>query len=203
MSERPILFGGPMVRAILEGRKTQTRRVITPQPTRDPYPCHYVRSGWALSDPWEHGVACTCKEIKFPYASARSNGVDCLWVRETFWPRPFRTPRDMREGADTWPQVFYDADSVNAEELKGWGWKRKPAIFLPRSVSRLILEILEVRAERLRDISEADAKAEGMVSHALGRRAVFMQGWDTINGKRKGCTWADNPWVWVIEFKKL
>lgn len=206
MKERPILFSGSMVRAILGGRKTQTRRVVKvppwlvkmspsllcafPDKALGITPCLQVpcadNSVQRLRNPW-----------MFPEPEPSR-----LWVRETFWPRPFRTPRDMREGADTWPRVFYDADAPDAEELRGWGWKRKPTIFMPRDLSRIVLQITNVRAERLCEISEQDARKEGMLTTGIGARASFMIGWDTINGKRKGCTWSDNPWVWVIEFQR-
>ena len=197
MKERPILFSGPMVRAILEGRKTQTRRVLNPQPTA--WESNDAFLTWAKNPNGDSPMTLSHFAGLSPYGQAG----DQLWVRETFWPRPFRTPRDMREGADTWPAVFYDADKPDADCLQGWGWKRKPSIFLPRALSRIGLEITNVRVERLRDISEQDARSEGMLTTGVGARASFMVGWDSINGKRKGCTWSDNPWVWVIEFKRV
>lgn len=218
-SEKPILMSGSMVRAILEGRKTQTRRVVRfPKHANDP-DTSWVRSvhldGGGNWIAWSTDAPSTAAFTKKAYPNGE--GFRCpygkssnrLWVRETFWPRPFRTPREMREGADTWPRVFYDADRIDAEELRGWGWKRKPSILMPRALSRINLEIVNVRVERLQEISEADAKAEGvgdvMVfdpdgSSGLSHRFEFPRGWDAINGKRKGCTWSDNPWVWVVEF---
>lgn len=198
--EHPILFSGPMVRAILEGRKTQTRRVITPQPERDPFPCPWVRSGWALSDPWEHGVACTCREIRFPYASRKSDGrPDQLWVRETF---SAYAPEGQEGNWKTGENVtyVYRADDENADVAQWY-----PSIFLPRIASRIALEITDVRAERLQEISQEDIAAEGFRAYSENARLQeiaredFANGWNKLNAKR-GYSWESNPWVWVIEF---
>ncbi len=199
MKEHPILFSGPMVRAILSERKSQTRRVMPNQPIVA-YRMGRVEQFCSTGYPQDsRGYSREQLATFCPYGEVGSH----LWVRETFWPRPFRTPRDMREGADTWPRVIYDADKPDAEELRGWGWKRKPSIFMPRKSSRITLEITTIRVERLLDISESDARAEGVTKEPLGARMNFMAGWDSINGKRKGCKWSDNPWVWVIEFKRV
>jgi hypothetical protein len=189
MSERPILFSGEMVRAILDGRKTQTRRVLkSPDPT-----CYDPR----------------------PYRQEYEVGM-CLWVRECWWKMPHVTARMLRDGADTWPEVSYDATLTEADrdQWKEWGWKKKPSIHMPRAYSRLSLEVLSVRVERLRDITEGDAKAEGVKpllgdSWTPGKVSVvctaveeYQRLWDSINEKR-GFGWDANPWVWVIEFKKL
>jgi hypothetical protein len=129
----------------------------------------------------------------------------------------------MREGADTWPPFIYDADypaGIPWEErdnLKTWGWKRRPSIHLPRKGSRILLEITAVRVERLHEISEADARAEGVIEGAGDFAGCFsvpgtqaMSGttakecyarlWDEINGAG---SWAANPFCWVIEFRRL
>lgn len=189
--EKPILFSGPMVRAILEGRKTQTRRVVTPQPARDPYPCHWVNSGWALEGlPDDRGIkGCSCSEIRCPYIA------NCLWVRETW------------RAADGSMETHYRAD---IDEVSGGPWK--PAIHMHRVRSRLTLEITNIRVERLQDISEADAAEEGMGVFLANNpqwdgdpdcyRKLFRLGWDFLNAKRKGCAWADNPWLWCISFQR-
>lgn len=215
VKERPILFSGLMVRAIMEGRKSQTRRVIKPQPERDPFACHYVRSGWALSDPWEHGVACTCKEIRFPYASRKPDGPDRLWVRETHLI--VGGPKAQS------PRVIYRASNEGPDAWVSPVWR--PSIFMPRWASRLTLEITDIRIERLQEISEGDAEAEGYwqdfktweksttrlpsgnISSGFGDiledpRDWYQKGWDALNAKR-GYSWESNPFVWVIEFKKL
>lgn len=191
MTERPILFSGPMVRAILEGRKTQTRRLVKPQP-----PDHEkaTRHHQRILVP------------RCPYGGAG----DRLWVRETF-----KFCGETIEGRD---RYRYRADENPATD--GFVWK--PAIHMPRRACRLVLEVTAVRVERLQDISEADAKAEGLIQHkgdlytwwASGHERLdqylrnahllavdaYRHLWDYINAKR--APWASNPWVWVVEFKR-
>lgn len=204
MSEKSIIFSGPMIRAIMKSKKTQTRRIVRGLPIGIKCASAIPESGYQYRFTDFNG---TTIDLRCPYGRPPIplEPADRLWIRETFWPRPFRTPRDMREGADTWPRAFYDADKLDIEELRGWGWKRTPAIFMPRELSRINLEIKAIRVERLRDISEADARAEGMKALTLplksAYRTSFCVGWDSINGKR--APWSSNPWVWVIEFSKV
>jgi hypothetical protein len=151
MKERPILFSGPMVRAVLSGAKTQTRRVHQPP--------------WAAPDSLEEALL-QCRH---------GQPGDLLWVRETF-------------AADrtSW---YYRADG----EIPGLTWT--PSIFMPRAASRLTLRLTEVRVERVQDISQADAVAEGTQG-----KASFALLWDALNAKR-GYGWASNPWVWVLSFE--
>lgn len=199
MKARPILFSAPMVHALLAGTKTQTRRAVKPQADsierHDGYP-----DEWS---PWkggERGASILC-----PYGAPGER----LFVRETGWQRPERSARDMREGADTWRPYEYDADGLTEadhEQLKAWGWKRRPSIHMPRAYSRITLEVTGVRVERLQEISEADAMAEGVNWEefaGLARftaRKLYGELWETINGAG---SWAANPWVWVVEFKRL
>jgi len=123
----------------------------------------------------------------------------------------------MREGADTWPRAIYDVNAENMERqnLKEQGWKKQPSIFMPRPLSRITLEISDVCVERLQEISEEDAMAEGVGKAFEGRtregralietsshRAGFQLGWNTLNAKR-GFGWNKNPWVWVISFRRI
>ncbi len=213
MTERPILFSSPMVRALMSGTKTQTRRALKVQPI-DVSPMKGANLGreWVglmQREPEPKGVVFACKF-----------GVpgDQLRVRETAWERPQRTEKMMREGADTWPPYFYDADGISEaehEQLKAWGWKRRPSIHLPRLGSRITLEIVAVRVEKLQDISEEDALAEGVIALEGQFDGCYMAGtamsgttakecyarlWDQINGAG---AWASNPWVWAIEFKRV
>lgn len=144
-------------------------------------------------------------------------------MRENGWERPERTAKMMREGADTWPRFAYAADGWSEQDradFKAWGFKPRPSIHMPRWASRITLEITGVRVERLQDISEADAKAEGAdclvtdnctdASRALLDMPLMEDGnpyrngyallWESINGDG---SWAANPWVWVIEFKRV
>jgi hypothetical protein len=220
VKERPILFTGPMVRAIIEGRKTQTRRVVKPMPFID-YP-----TGWRLQQEYklEHHVKCSfvqanmlcdCCAIYEPWQIERIAACpygkpgDRLWVRETF---ATRHPYDLEE-----EHLTYRADYLELSEgilSAGWGWR--PSIFMPRAASRITLEVTGVRVERLQDISEADAIAEGVYTNEQAIEKLGLPSdtklsgscvdkyrivWDSINGKKY--PWASNPWVWCIEFKKL
>lgn len=172
MIENQILFKPEMVRAILDGRKTMTRRALKPQPV-------WQEAGDGLPDGWhwEHkgatnfnskfcglyGSGMTEEELKdllaptLPYAVG-----DILWVRENGWERPALSERDMRDGADTWPKYAYDADDdYELEWLKENGYKRRPSIHMPRWACRIRLRVTAVKVERLQDISAEDAKAEG------------------------------------------
>lgn len=185
MKERPILFSAPMVRALLAGTKTQTRRAFND------------KANWNFIE--GQGDMSTC-----PYGQPG----DRLWVRENGWQRPFRSARDMREGADTWPPYEYDAEPVccwEDGELKRLGWKRRPSIHMPRWASRILLEVTAARVERLQEISESDAMAEGVGALPIETRhatpkADFQFLWESING---ACSWDANPFVWVVEFKRV
>jgi len=211
MKERPILFSDEMVRAILAGQKTQTRRVIknTQEYTFKGMDGHIARFGYADSILY---VARHC-----PYGIPG----DRLWVRET-WAAPgyldHRKPSDIED----WNPILYRADGFIARQFavdKNWlssmfgRWR--PSIFMPRWASRINLEIVNVRVERLQDISEEDAKAEGVSAVMRDSGGClpwgewveipsyydgFVETWDRINAKRS-CGWDTNPWVWVIEFQ--
>ncbi|MBN6728502.1 hypothetical protein [Burkholderia multivorans] len=217
MIERPILFNGPMVRAILEGRKTQTRRVVRHQPpgaTRevftfhhpDPRTHYWAFDGGSLLD-WSH--PCPQGEIG-----------DRLYVRET-WQHS-NHPFGPYESDCL---VFYRADYLDDPlgpdlERSADGIRRewRPSIHMPRAAARITLEITGVRVERLQHISESDARAEGVtieerhkVGYCLGgsRGAdrppsirAFHDLWDSLNAAR-GHGWDVNPWVWRIEFRRI
>lgn len=191
MKERPILFSAPMVRALLAGRKQQTRRILKPQPQ--------MVQGKRIA-PWE-GDGVTLMRLleqtgkRCPYGQPG----DRLWVRESWGVSPIydnTKPRDLKPRG---MKVGYAAD----DGLRGC--KTRPSIHMPRWAGRITLEVTGVRVERLQDISEADALAEG-VSAILDemRRATprcdFQALWQSINGPD---SWAANPWVWVIEFKRI
>lgn len=175
------MFSSPMVRAILQGRKTQTRRACKLD----------VRHG--MPDGELTSLLKCC-----PYGQPG----DRLWVRESGWERPERTAKMMHEGADTWEPYYYDADGYmkkDGEQFTSWGFKRRPSIHMPRWASRITLEITGVRVERLHDISEEDAVAEGVPRYS-GALFEFCQIWKALNGPG---SWNANPWVWAIEFKRL
>lgn len=178
MSEHPILFSGEMVRAILEGRKTQTRRVIQPQPI-EPLSIKQSSAGLVVFDR---------DKMRCPYGMAG----DCLWVRETF-ETDLRNLKSFKDGEGVW----YSADG-NVPFAVGSQWKKHPAIHMPRWASRITLEIVKVRVERLHSITPVGVLAEGCSAF----EHEFKPLWDSINAKR-GYGWDADPWVWVIEFKKV
>ena len=218
MNDKPILFSAPMVRAILAGTKTQTRRIIK-------CPAHYQIEEKDDGKPWpwmydserdrDHFMPC-------PYGQPG----DRLWVRETWMPD---APRNG-EWADT---SFYGCGMSPLSEIpecyrKPWhclfratwdgcelvGWKS--SIHMPRWASRITLEVTSVRVERLKAISEADAIAEGItpLPHHPGRWlsghrpglnypsavSAYRELWESINGPG---SWEANPWVWCVSFRRV
>ena len=191
MKERPILFSGPMVREILAGRKTQTRRVLTvPWKGRarcQPYDPYFTDTDGRLFWEDEYGDWNDYEKTKrCPYGIPG----DRLWVKETWL-----LVDDMNGNR----QIHYQADN---EDIPG-PWK--PSIFMPRWASRITLEITNVRVERLQGITEEDAIQEGCgAKHNFGdgsAKTGFAMLWDSINGKKY--PWESNPWVWCIEFKRV
>jgi hypothetical protein len=177
-----------MVQAILSGTKTQTRRVMKPQPVEFSDPRLPVTHGWkgALYGGWEvswnkSNMTATDALGEFcPYGQAG----DHLWVREA---------HVITAGG----AVLYATDP------RGLLNPRSP-IFMPRWASRITLEITSVRVERVQDITEADAKAEGCTGeHFDTAVSDYIWHWQRINGKRTGCAWQDNPWVWAVEFRAV
>lgn len=183
MSERPILFSGPMVNAIIAGRKTVTRRVVKPQPDEEREGHAWWRDGWFRTARYEHSGEDhpASKLLTCPYVKPGTR----LWVRETW--RPILSGR-LAGGYD------YRADDPSASGEGFMPWKL--SIFMPRAASRLTLEVVSVRVERLQDVTEADAVLEG-----LERREHFIRLWNELNGKKY--PWESNPFVWRVEFRKL
>lgn len=210
MKEHPILFSGPMVRAILEGRKTQTRRVIKPQPIVH---ADYMR--WRGKEAWNIFSLELLKKSLIEYCPYGQPG-DGLWVRESAYiaspdfggPGPYVIDNEGRRRT-----VGYTA-SMDDEGVRcalDYGVMKSPSIHMPRWASRITLEVVNIRAEKVQDISEADAIAEGWekrpdITHNLqvheeAARDWFMDLWDSINGKKY--PWSSNPWVWVVEFRRV
>jgi hypothetical protein len=220
VKERPILFTGPMVRAILDGRKTQTRRVAKVQKI----PMWQFWTGfWEPDNPEDYEVepGTWMGAIEYDTFDGRQYDEhiigkcpygkpgDRLWVRETF---ATRHPYDLEE-----EHLTYRADYLELSEgilSAGWGWK--PSILMPRAASRITLEVTSVSVERLQDITEADAIAEGVYTNEQAIEKLGLPKdtkltgacvdkyrivWESINAKKY--PWESNPWVWVIEFKKL
>lgn len=212
-NEKPILFAGPMVRAIMEDRKTQTRRVIKPQPVCDSkaWACYWTKanherkfgpSAWGLNEAPDASMLLHC-----PFGKPS----DCLRVRETW-----RTEERKEDSVDG---IRFAADNLfvpiqniasaaddwvvaNNNGKHGTDWR--PSIYMPRWASRLTLEIVAIRVERLHEITRDGAIAEGCPKEAADSHDScqwYRDLWDSINAKR-GHGWDTNPWVWVVEFRR-
>ena len=193
MKEHPIIFISHMVSAILAGTKTQTRRIIKPQPQENDG--HLLGKFW-----WKGSYGWDERQLipHCPYGKVE----DILWVRETWMESP-----NPEFGAD-YKDFRYKA-SVSKQFIDEWKGYWKPSIFMPKAACRIRLEITNIRVERLQDISEEDAMAEGITLPNYAEQAIknvhypepstiYSLLWKSINGKG---SWDKNPWVWVIEFK--
>ncbi len=219
MKERPILFSAPMIRAILAGTKTQTRRVIKA-------PGVFVSSGaidgYGVLSMHDNDI----REVRCPYGQPGS----MLWVRETWG---YFDPECSGEDYDDWhknegpgPRAYCDELLQEGHPLRDF-WRRRvaykatfagakygagpvgpkkwrPSIHMPRWASRITLEITDIRVERLQDISEADAEAEGFELGSppciYNPTGWYRSLWEEINGAG---SWDVNPWVWCVSFKRL
>lgn len=227
MREHPIIFTTDMIKAILNGTKTQTRRVIIPQPV-----CKCDNPNWQgkLIDwvGWRHegkiGWSCyTCGSGLYAYDEWSSHGIICpygqagdrLWIRETFKPYAYiASNRDTIQYKDGTERDVHCPEDF----IPSINWK--PSIHMPRWASRFNLTASNVRIERIQDITEEDARAEGIIPFIIGlppiqttvyatnypnpicsdtAKNAFKLLWDSINAKR-GYSWNINPWVWVVTF---
>lgn len=226
MKERPILFNGPMVNAILAGRKKQTRRIVKPQPEG----MLGVSPWWkAESDPSAPNIVPPC-----PFGQPG----DLLWVRETF-SEMVGHHRGLLGGNYAYKaSMTAESERCRQDYIKaGYPYQWTPSIHMPRAASRITLEISAVRVERLKEISEEDARAEGITSREIAKkwgrevgwcadwsrvgrpskyaengitaesdiclstaRHAFANLWEFINGPG---SWDANPWVWVVEFQRV
>jgi len=243
--ERPILFSAPMVLAILEGKKTMTRRAVKPQPQGH---CWEKLQGYKLSAKcfdtsagfsarFQHSLNRVGDEplwVTSPYGKPG----DRLYVKEKHkyydWTEdgePFiqyaadDAVRLCRVDSDAWGEKIMEIWAKLSMpknyliERRACDQKWRPSIFMPRWASRIPLEITGVKVERLQDISEEDARSEGIIDGGClncgnpepcncsdpypGARDAFIHLWNSINGKTPGKAWDDNPFVWVVSFKKL
>ena len=199
VKERPILFSAPMVRAILEGRKSQTRRVLKGSTEfKGPYNPAYLEA---------HRGAPGWKTI-CPYGVPG----DRLWVKETsiIAPKYFNDGKDCnaRDEEGVPRIVQYLATNPNRDAANDYHLKVSPSIFMFRWASRITLEITDVRVQRLQEITEEDARAEGYhpkINDSLPdwtAKESFKILWDSLNAKR-GLDWDKNPWVWALSFKRV
>lgn len=226
MTDRPILFTGPMVRAILDGRKTQTRRVMRTNHVGyrsflrwDGRPHTRAMMACSNGDPGrpESSVFCEDNRIGVPG--------DRLWVKETWRYHDWTNDglpwiayasdgchRLCESIPDEWSDRVEDAWATLSDQkntaIDGAARDRRwrPSIFLPRWASRLTLDVVSVRVERLQAITEEDARAEGVavdpaaLASGATHRQAFADLWDSLNAKR--APWASDPWVWRIEFRR-
>ncbi len=209
--ERPIIFCSEMVRVIISGHKQMTRRVVR-------FPTWFDDDGF----PEQHDGYQDCRPVEpkdilnyctNPYGQPG----DKLWIRETHqfeWPSHYY--KEEEHGPfENWTTPIYKADGV---DLDGWGnpetdepLKWKPSIFMPRWASRITLEVTDVRVERLQDISETDAKAEGCEpSNSVELKDgspcytdTFQKLWKSIHGVDDSKSWESDPFVWIIEFRRI
>ncbi|MCL0347981.1 morphogenetic protein [Klebsiella pneumoniae] len=212
MKERGMIFNYEMVRAILDGRKTQTRRIMKVQPVLNGNFYEVFGAAWSKGMKSIPAVPGHSLSTRCPFGAVG----DRIWVRETFCPVD-----DTQYGGEKW--VDYRATpKFEASHPAGWdcapndaeALKWRPSIHMPRWASRILLEITDVRVERLNSISQEDAQAEGL--ELTGWRPTysdpdsggevmtpydnFAELWSSIYGDE---SWQANPWVWVIEFKRV
>lgn len=198
--QRPILFSGAMVRAILASTKTQTRRVVKPQPDRVHVGPDWM---WPYLPGGKQMPVTDYKPTLCPYGKPG----DRLWVRETWAYVPRTAYPDAPTRHDPRPGHEGMAAVYRAEWERCQPGRWRPSIHMPRWASRLTLEVTGVRVQRLHQITIADAHAEGLRMEDLALCQPLIQGafrdlWDSINAKR-GFGWSSNPWVWVIEFRRV
>lgn len=226
MRERPFLFNGAMVRAILAGQKTQTRRVMKQQPADDIAPATFPNrsvQGWRSSLPHPHGPT-TAHFCPFGQAGDR------LWVRETWQHYDWTDDgepciRYQADGATEWPEDYSEQEGLRLNDVwaalsddanfaidgRAADHRWRPSVHMPRWACRLVLEITAVRVERLQAISAEDAVAEGIPSlnddpritqqhfdYTSVEAGRFRDLWTSTGGD-----WDSNPWVWVIEFIRV
>lgn len=218
MIERPILFRAEMVKQILAGKKTETRRIIDPQPPADrPDIDGYVPHGYSTVKEWpqcRNWWAFRCGADWYTTHQLKPNGEpkiikcrfgavgDRLWVRETFTASAYNNS----DGSTHW---LYKADTVDVFSRRKW----KSSMYMPRVASRILLDIVDVRIERLQDITDEGAIAEGIEQlwpipfwsigdeyKSTNARKSFCLLWQSIHGRD---SWDANPWVFVVKFQKV
>ncbi|MCL2223593.1 MAG: hypothetical protein FWB96_01350 [Defluviitaleaceae bacterium] len=195
---KPIIFSTAMVQAILAGDKTQTRRVIKPQPCAEATAFHkFIHSedcGWEARFSNSHSNAVCDRKVRI------DNG-DILYVRET-WAHS-KEPSENDTGQDHEGYLYKATDTTNGKYSTV---KWKPSIHMPKAAARLFLRVTNVRVEQLQDISINDCCREGydtkFYSKFDGARDWFFHLWNSINAER-GYPWSSNPWVWVYEFERI
>ena len=201
MKEHPILMSDAMVCALLDGTKTQTRRIIKPRhsgvicgPAAEP---GFAIEQWGGGS-WSCAVHTECLPCPYGFSGDR------LWIKETFYTSFIHDEeKPIRETSP----IFYCAGSRGCKKLSGG--RTRPSIFLPRWASRIIRDIVEVRVQQVQDITEEDAVAEGVMTWAeaccakgnprdLSAIGYYEILWNSINGQN---SWNENPWIWAITLR--
>lgn len=206
MKERPIMFKAEMVRAILDGRKTQTRRPVNIEKMCGKLETHASRGKWRMRDGLWSSSAGDWNVWSAPKPCPYGVPGDRLWVKETL-QRFDRAPATIQYAATMSPMVANQNTESDAAGRALWLWgdrKKHSAMFMPRWASRITLEIVSVRVERVNEITDLGAQCEGVRSplRMVGaHRAEFGRLWDTLYANTPSA-WAANPWVWVVEFKR-
>lgn len=223
MKERPILFSAPMVRALLAGTKTQTRRIVSAAGVE----AIEFLGGHADDSPvtaddiclnWTHSFEDDSKKKRYPpqwcvqsaeypeegcipIGMAYGNVGDHLWVREA-WRTESDHYNDLSPSQLSGEETILYAADADWSLNKSVG-RARASMHMPRWASRILLEVVSVRVERLQAITKADAEAEGVApwrDEKIAHVAMYRELWESINGPN---SWAANPWVWRIEFKRL
>ncbi len=227
VQEKPILFSGAMVRKIIEDLKTNTRRVVQPQPPKEATFAGQMRCSDPKQDASFWWMSGNPKDIDEwmsvdgtePFFCPYGKPGDRLWVRETWQyfggdEYLYQKSRQSVAYKATWDsdKCLWKEGTAEPTTFDYWPETWRPSIHMPRWASRLTLEIVSVKVERVQEISQADAKAEGVTAviskkiHGWTPHVLeFSLLWDSINAKREGgkYAWAANPFVWAISFKKV
>ena len=201
MNTKPILFSTPMVQAILNGTKLQTRRVVKGKALE------WITTGMLPPDVLTRPDTFIC-----PYGEVG----DVLWVRESFYQYGFWRKNGLtKTGKQKWKFIADNAytsiayndnppSSIFKNSQRVLGWYKRSSLFMPKEACRLFLKIKDIRVERLQDISEQDAMAEGCPFPNIAKETFptvwFEELWCKINGEQ---SWNENLWVWVIEFERI
>lgn len=223
MKERGMIFNAEMVRAILDGRKTQTRRIMTVQPESSEFGLRYIAESSLAKEVgmyfWSQSDACGMKARSKPFACPYGKPSDRIWVREAF--RVHSRATDVAtlvykaSERNSWTEQTHRVP-VAVCNKPATPEKWTPSLHMPRWASRILLEITDVRVERLNAISEEDARAEGIIDGGClncgepepcgcanpepDATDAFAYLWQSIYGQE---SWNANPWVWVIEFERV
>ena len=192
MKETGLMFKAPLVRAILSGQKTQTRRMVNPQPHEDRMHQSVDPPTRGSAGEWTWWAGNHTQGIYHSAKCPFGKPGDRIYVRETFANHP------------KFPQIAFRADGEEFEDADGWLWEPKwtPCLLMPKTAARIWLEITGVRVERLQSISRGDAMAEGCpfpnMADGADPREWFAEVWKSTGGD-----WVANPWVWAIDFKRI